>query len=97
MHFSFLFYCHIHQNGANIGTVTKKQVMKNHTLKLERSWDHVKELLKENDYRLTDEDLLYIPGEEDKLLDRLAVKMGITTEEVRILIESISANDRLAF
>jgi hypothetical protein len=71
--------------------------MKKHKLKLERSWDHVKELLKENDYRLTDEDLLYIPGEEDELLDRLAVKMGRTTEEVRILIESISANDRLAF
>lgn len=71
--------------------------MKNHKLKLERSWDHVKELLKENDYRLTDEDLLYMPGKEDELLERLAVKMGRTTDEVRILIESISANDRLAF
>lgn len=71
--------------------------MENHTLKLERSWDHVKELLKENDYRLTDEDLLYIPGKEDELLERLAVKMGRTTDEIRILIESISANDRLAF
>lgn len=71
--------------------------MENRKLKLERSWDHVKELLKENDYRLTDEDLLYIPGKEDELLERLAVKMGRTTDEVRILIESISANDRLAF
>ena len=71
--------------------------MENHKLKLERSWDHVKELLKENDYRLTDEDLLYIPGKEDELLERLAVKMGRTTDEIRILIESISANDRLAF
>ncbi|HRO45827.1 hypothetical protein [Agriterribacter sp.] len=71
--------------------------MGTYALKLERPWDYVKELLKENDYRLTDEDLLYVPGKEEELLERLAIKMSRTKDEIRMLIESISANDRLAF
>lgn len=61
-------------------------------LKLQAPWKEVKEKLKENDYRLTDDDLDYSVGQEKALLDRLAQKLNRSTEEVRMLIESISSN-----
>ena len=61
-------------------------------LKLESPWDEVKEKIKENSIDLTDEDLVYKPGNEDELLDRLAAKMHRTPEQVKILIESLSSN-----
>lgn len=70
--------------------------MGDHELKLERPWEYVKELLMENDYELTEEDLRYVPGKEDELLERLARKMNRTKQEIRMLIESISANDGIA-
>jgi len=70
--------------------------MGDHELKLERPWDYVKELLMENDYELTEEDLHYVPGKEDELLERLARKKNRTKQEIRMLIESISANDGIA-
>jgi len=65
-------------------------------LKLETPWQEVKEKMKENNINLTDEDLIYEPGHEDALLERLAKKMSRTKEQVRILIESISSNTGLA-
>ncbi len=65
--------------------------MDNH-LNLKGSWEEVREKLKENDIRLTDTDLRYLPGEEDRLLDRLAKKTGKTRQAVRDYIESISFN-----
>ena len=70
--------------------------MGDYKLKLERPWEYVKEMLKKNDFELTDEDLYYVPGKEDELLERLAKKKGRTKEEIKILIESISANDGIA-
>lgn len=67
--------------------------MNTFTLKLEQSWEQVKEMLKENDYELTEEDLQYEPGEEKELLERLAKKMHRSPDEVKMLVESISAND----
>jgi uncharacterized protein YjbJ (UPF0337 family) len=61
-------------------------------LKLEAPWEEVKEKIKENNINLTDEDLIYTPGKEDELLNSLAGKMQRTPEQVRILIESLSAN-----
>ncbi|MBX3253862.1 MAG: general stress protein CsbD [Chitinophagaceae bacterium] len=61
-------------------------------LDLQQPWEVVKELLKENDHRLTDEDLSYDPGNGEKLLEYLSKKLNRTKDEVRILIESISAN-----
>jgi len=66
--------------------------MNTFTLKLEQSWEQVKEMLKENDYELTEEDLQYEPGEEKELLERLAKKMNRSPDEVKMLVESISAN-----
>ncbi|HMR91438.1 MAG TPA: hypothetical protein PKC69_03960 [Chitinophagaceae bacterium] len=50
--------------------------MDNYQLKLEAPWETVKEKLKEINYELTDEDLVYTPGEESLLLERLASRMG---------------------
>ncbi len=66
--------------------------MGNNKLRLERSWDEVKEDLKENNIYLTDEDLNYSPGQEDQLLERLAKKMNKPEAEIKALIESISFN-----
>ncbi len=71
----------------------KKSSMNTFALKLEKSWEQVKELLKENDHELTEEDLRYKPGEEQELLDRLAKKMNRSPGEVKMLVESISANE----
>jgi len=65
-------------------------------LKLESSWEEVKEKMKENNISLTDEDLEYKPGQENELLERLAQKMNRTKEQIRMLIESISFNTGLA-
>ena len=67
--------------------------MGNNKLRLERSWDEVKEDLKENNIYLTDEDLDYTPGQEDQLLERLAKKMNKPEAEIKALIESISFNN----
>ena len=45
--------------------------MENDKLQLERSWEEVKEDLKENNIYLTNEYLNYQPGQEDQLLERL--------------------------
>lgn len=61
-------------------------------LHLHASWNEVKDKLKENDYRITDEDLEFPEGKEEILLDKLAKKLNRTKDEVRVLIESISSN-----
>ena len=62
------------------------------SLKLESPWDEVKERLKEVNTSLTDEDLVYQPGEERILLERLSRKMNRGEEDIRKWIESVSAN-----
>ncbi len=59
-------------------------------LKLESPWPDVKEMLKEANASLTDEDLSYSPGQEDELLARLSSKMNRTKDEIRAWIESAS-------
>jgi len=61
-------------------------------LKLEAPWEEVKEKLKEINYDLTDEDLVYQPGQAEPLLERLAKKMKKTPVEVKGWIESVSYN-----
>jgi len=67
--------------------------MGNYKLQLERSWEEVKEDLKENNINLTDEDLDYQPGQEEQLLERLEKKLKKSKEEIKALIESISSNE----
>lgn len=61
-------------------------------LKLESPWPVVKELLKESNNALTDEDLTLIPGHEEQLLQHLALKMGRSKEQIKAWIESASSN-----
>lgn len=70
--------------------------MKEQSLQLQAPWEEVKEKLKENNIELTDEDLVYEPGQEEELLQRLAAKMKKDVPSVRALIESISANEGMA-
>ena len=72
--------------------------MKDHLnmLKLEAPWEEVKERMKDNDISLTDDDLEYIPGKEEELLQRLEKKMNRSREQVIAYIESISANKDLS-
>lgn len=67
--------------------------MGTYQFKLKKPWDQVKEDLKENNIELTDEDLDYIPGKEDELLERLEKKMKLSKEEIKAIIESISENE----
>ena len=61
-------------------------------LKMLTSWNEVKEKIKESNINLTDDDLNYLPGEEEKLLERLSKKMNRSTVEIKAWIESISSN-----
>ena len=66
------------------------------SLKLQAPWEEVKELLKENNHQLTDDDLNYTPGQEELLLDRLQKKLSMSRDQVKDLIESISFNSGIA-
>jgi len=65
-------------------------------LRLEAPWEEVKERMKDNDVHLTDDDLEYIPGREDELLQRLEKKMNRSREQIIAYIESISSNKDLS-
>jgi hypothetical protein len=81
------------RDGLNIAALfLKKQDMETATLKLQSSWESVKEKLKENDITLTDEDLEYTPGHEDELLERLSNKLRKDKQSIKDYIESVSAN-----
>ncbi len=66
--------------------------MEKDQLKLEKSWERVKETLKEINVELTDDDLAYHPGQENELFDRLEKKMKKSRAEIKALIESVSTN-----
>ena len=65
-------------------------------LKLEAPWEEVREMLKEINYDLTDDDLDYEPEQPWSLLERLGKKMNRTPEEIRTWIESVSHNNGIA-
>lgn len=66
--------------------------METYQLKLQKPWERVKEALKEINVELTDDDLVYEPGQEEQLLERLEKKMKKSKAEIKALIESVSAN-----
>jgi hypothetical protein len=65
-------------------------------LKLHAPWDEVRELLKEVNTSLTDDDLDYDPEREDELLERLQLKMNKSKDQLRAWIESVSSNTGMA-
>ena len=64
--------------------------------RIQAPWETVKERMKENDINLTDEDLEYIPGKEEELIQRLEKIMNRSRDQVIAYIESISSNEDLA-
>jgi hypothetical protein len=74
-----------------------KKGMDTYTLKLEAPWDEVKEMLKEINTELSEEDLVYEEGGEKELLERLASKMNKDIFAVKAWIESVSHNKGLAY
>ena len=71
--------------------------MDDYTLKLDAPWEEVKELLKEVNTDLTDEDLDYKPGGDKEFLERLSAKMGKDPFAVKAWVESVSSNKGLAY
>ena len=63
---------------------------------LKSSWEELKEKLKETNVDLTDSDLDLMEGNEQEFLTRISRKLNKTPEEVKALIESISATDNIA-
>jgi hypothetical protein len=72
-------------------------VMDPYRLKLDAPWEEVKEMLKEINLELTDEDLECGPGGDQELLERLARKMNKDVFDVKAWIESVSYNRGLAY
>lgn len=57
-------------------------------LAIKGKWNELKGTLKEKYANLTDDDLLYEEGQEDKLIGNLQQKLGKTREEVIDLLKS---------
>ncbi len=66
---------------------------KDYMFNLPVAWEEVKEKLKETNPLLTDADLYCQPGEEKKLLTRLAKKMNRSEEHIKGWIESVAVNE----
>ena len=58
------------------------------TLQIKGSWNELKGRIKQQYADLTDDDLLYEEGEEDKLIGKLQQKLGKSRDEVIKLIKS---------
>jgi len=71
--------------------------MREFELKLEAPWDEVKEMLKEINMELTDEDLIYERGKEKELLERVSRKLGKSVSDTKGWIESVSHNRGLSY
>ncbi len=59
------------------------------TLIFKGSWNDVKGRLKKAYGDLTDDDLVYIEGEDDQLLGRLQKRLGQTKDQIRKIISEI--------
>jgi uncharacterized protein YjbJ (UPF0337 family) len=57
-------------------------------LQIKGTWNELKGTLKQKYADLTDDDLLYEEGQEDKLIGKLQQKLGKSREEVISLLKS---------
>jgi uncharacterized protein YjbJ (UPF0337 family) len=60
-------------------------------LRINSDWHEVKKKLKERYAVLTDKDLTYEEGEEEKLLHTLQEKIGKSKDEVQELLQDLSS------
>lgn len=56
------------------------------SLQLKGNWNQIKGELKQKFANLTDDDLMYAEGQEDKVLGRLQEKTGESAESLRKLM-----------
>lgn len=59
------------------------------SLQLKGTWNEVKGKLKQQYADLTDDDLMYVEGQEDELFGKLQKKLGKSKEEVQKLINDL--------
>ena len=59
--------------------------------KLKGNWKQIKGELKQRYAELTDNDLAYQEGQEDKLLGRLQEKLGKTKEDIKAEIDKLGS------
>ena len=65
-------------------------------IKLNSSWDEVKEKIKETNPEITDSDLVLDHGNEEEVFEKLSKKLHKSVEEVKVWIESVSATKSVA-
>lgn len=58
------------------------------TLQIKGKWNEIKGRLKQQYADLTDDDLLYQEGEEDRLIGKIQQKLGKTRDEVIKMLRS---------
>lgn len=58
-------------------------------LNLDKDWNEKKKRLKTRYEDLTDDDLDYVVGEEDKLIDRIHRRLHTSKEETRNILRNI--------
>jgi uncharacterized protein YjbJ (UPF0337 family) len=58
-------------------------------LELKGNWNEIKGKLKQKYAQLTDDDLTFAEGKDDKLLGRLQQRLGKTKEEIRRELEGL--------
>lgn len=58
-------------------------------LNLDKNWDEKKKKLQTRYEELTDDDLTYVVGEEDKLIDRIHRRLGTSREKTRNILREI--------
>ena len=56
-------------------------------LQIKGNWNEVKGKLKQQYAKLTDDDLTYVEGKEDELLERIQKRLGVSAEEARRILE----------
>jgi uncharacterized protein YjbJ (UPF0337 family) len=59
------------------------------TLQIKGKWNEIKGKLKKQYADLTDDDLLYQEGEEDRLIGKLQQKLGKSRDEVIKMLRSV--------
>lgn len=65
-------------------------------IKLNSSWEEVKEKIKEINPQIVDSDLILDHGNEEVIFENLSKKLNKTKQEVKEWIESVSATKVIA-
>jgi len=53
------------------------------------NWEEQKKALKQKFSTITDNDLLYLEGKKEEMLEKLQIKLGKTKKELQLLMKSI--------